>query len=64
MQASLPELGRVVLVGPDLPSQSPILGERKQSRLRNALREGHLFHRQVNSVRLLSRVPIIASVFF
>jgi hypothetical protein len=49
---------------PDLPSQSPIRGERKQARLRTTLRKGHLFHRQINSVWLLSCPPIIASVFF
>lgn len=30
--------------GPALPSHSPIRGERKQSRLRTALRKGYLFH--------------------
>jgi len=50
--------------GPDLPPQLPIRRERKQPRLRTALRESHLFHRQVDSVRLLSCSSIIASVFF
>jgi len=55
---------RAVLIGPDLPPQLPIRRERKQPRLRTALRESHLFHRQVDSVRLLSCASIIASVFF
>jgi hypothetical protein len=53
-----------VLVGPDLPPHLPIRRERKQPRLRTAFREGHLLHRQVDAVRLLSCASIIASVFF